>query len=432
LIVWGLLRLVEIVIWRATAKPLPARGLSGGEWTLVIFIILIGSGLVFASRHAQRLPSIFIGDKGLELFGDAYDYTLSTQKPIDKVVRVVVENPRGNTRIIGGDSQEVVVSGRKTIRAMEKSAADEADRKTPVEIVIQGDQAVVRTNQDAVSGERRVSMDLEITVPRKINIQASGRYGDFDITNIEGLVEISSDNAGVRLQDIGGNTRVDLRRSDIVRAINMKGNVEVLGRGRDVELEDIAGQVEVNGHYSGDLIFRRLAKPVIFSSGQTEMRIERLPGQLHIDLGDFNATNVVGPLRLRSGTKDVQLEEFAGPVEIAIERGDLHLAPGKTPLSKIEATTDSGEIDLALPETAKFELKVETKRGEIANDFGAPLEAKTEFHGGTIAGAVGSGPKISMSTGRGSITVRKGARVPPGIPAEAEHPEPPTPPAPPR
>ncbi len=421
LIAWGLLRLLEILVWWMTSRPLPSRGLTGGEWTLAIFIILIGSGIAFGYRHAPHLPPVFIGGKGVELFGDAYDYPVSAQKPIDKVARVVVENQRGNTRIVGGDNQEIVVGGRKTIRAMEKSGADEADRKTPLEIIIQGDQAVVRTNQEAAPG-RRVSMDLEITVPRKINIQASGRYGDFDITNIEGSVEITSDNAGVRLQDIAGNTRVDLRRSDIVRAINMKGNVEVLGRGRDVELENVAGQVEVNGYYSGDLMFRNVAKPVTFRSGQTDMRLEKLPGQLHIDLGDFTASNVVGPLRLSSGTKDVQIEEFTGPVEIKVERGDLRLTPRKTPLAKIEASTDSGDVVLWLPQAAKFELSAETRRGEITNDYGAPLEAKSDIRGGAITGSVGQGPKISVTTGRGSITVNKETAIP-AVKAEAESPE---------
>ena len=38
LVVWGGLRLLEILFWAATSRPLPAHGISGGEWVLVIFL----------------------------------------------------------------------------------------------------------------------------------------------------------------------------------------------------------------------------------------------------------------------------------------------------------------------------------------------------------------------------------------------------------
>ena len=63
---------------------------------------------------------------------------------------------------------------------------------------------------------------------------------------------VISDNAGVRLQNIGGRVKVDTKKSDIVRATGVKGDVELKGRGRDVELEEIAGQVTINGSYSGE------------------------------------------------------------------------------------------------------------------------------------------------------------------------------------
>lgn len=45
LILWGALRIGEICYWAATSKPLPARGISGGEWVLIALLCLIGMGL---------------------------------------------------------------------------------------------------------------------------------------------------------------------------------------------------------------------------------------------------------------------------------------------------------------------------------------------------------------------------------------------------
>lgn len=407
LIAWGLLRLIEILFWWIAKKPLPASGVSGGEWTLVVFICLIGSGLFAAHRYGPRLPPVLIGGRSVDLFGEPYDYVISEQKPATKVTRVVIENLRGNTRVLGADTQEITAAGRKTIRAFNQSEADEANKKTPVEIVTQGEQILVRTHQAAVSGERRISTDLELTVPRGVSIQASGRYGDFDVLNINGDVEIESGNAGVRLQDIAGRVRVDLRRSDIVRTVNVKGNVEILGRGRDVELENIQGEVVINGYYSGDLQCRNLAKPLLFQSGQTELRVKQVPGQLHMDLGGFSATNVMGPVRLTAKSRDVRVEDFTDSLVVSLERGDVELRPKRAPAGEIEVATRTGNVELALPPTAKFQLAASTERGEATNEFGPALEVTTEGRGASLKGVAGKGPKINITIERGSVTVRK-------------------------
>ena len=62
--------------------------------------------------------------------------------------RITFENPRGNIKVTGGDTQEVTVTGRKYIRAWSREDADRTNDNTPVEIVPQGDRLLIRTNQD--------------------------------------------------------------------------------------------------------------------------------------------------------------------------------------------------------------------------------------------------------------------------------------------
>src|ERR1700744_3905881 len=50
LIIWGVLRLAEIVVGPMSSKPLPRNGVSGGEWVLVIFLCIFGSAF-HAARH---------------------------------------------------------------------------------------------------------------------------------------------------------------------------------------------------------------------------------------------------------------------------------------------------------------------------------------------------------------------------------------------
>ena len=56
-----------------------------------------------------------------------------------------------------------------------------------------------------------MTADLEITAPAGASVQARGRDGDYDINDLQGNVEIESDRAGVRVQNIGGSLRVNVR-----------------------------------------------------------------------------------------------------------------------------------------------------------------------------------------------------------------------------
>ncbi len=424
LIAWGTLRLAEILFWVMNGKPLPVNGVSGGEWVVVIFLCLIGSG-AYATRHSSWFPNGRIRIGGLEMFGESFDYTLKEQqKTAPKNAKLVIESFRGNARINGVDGDTVKVSGRKSIRALQQNEANTADQQTPLELVVNGDQVIVRTNQDRVSNNpSRISEDLEITVPKGFSVEAYGRYGDFDINDLAGNIEITSDNAGVRLQNVGGAVRVDTRKSDIVRATGVKGNVELKGAGQDIELQDIAGQVTVTGRYSGTVQFRSLAKPVRYEAERSQFAAEGIPGQARLSLSDLNASNVVGPVRINARSKDVQISDFTQGLEVTLDRGDIGIRPGKAALVKMDVKTRSGDIDVVLPDKAKLQLSATTDRGEITNDYNGSFDARTEGHGATLKGATGDGPRVTLSTSHGSITVRKASE------ATAQVTEPPEPPA---
>jgi hypothetical protein len=73
----------------------------------------------------------------------------------------------------------------------------------------------------------------------------------------------------------------------------------------------------------------------------------------------------------------------------------------------MDVRTRSGDIDLALPDNAKFELKMVADHGEAHNEYGSPLVVDEQERGATIAGSVGTGPELRLQSERGTITVRK-------------------------
>ncbi len=407
LIIWGGLRLAEILIWASMSKPLPRRGVSGGEWILIIILCFFGGTLYVARGGWNSWWPGRLHLSGLEMFGESFEYSIAGEKAASKAPKIIVESFRGNARIVGGDVASVKVTGHKTVRSMDQNSANRADSQTPLEIVGEGDQITIRTNQDRASGEDRATADLEITVPKGASIEAHGRRGDFDITDINGNVEIVSDNAGVRLQNIGGEARVDLRASDIVRATNVKGAIDLKGRGHDVELQSIEGPVTITGSYTGVLQFRELAKPLHFHGQYTELSAEKV-GQIRMPIGQFTAIDLIGPVRLTTRNRDVSITDISNSLEISVDRGDIELRPGKLPLGRMDIHTRSGQVELALPPAAKFDITATATHGDISNEFGGGLHQENDRRGATLRGTVGTGgPTLNIQSERGQITVRK-------------------------
>jgi len=436
LIAWGLLRLVEVFSYRMRSEPMPRTGVTGGEWFLIILLTVIGGGVWSANRaFNNNLGRIRIG--GVEVFGESFDYSLEASKAsVGKTPRIVIENIRGATRIVGTDADEVKVTGRKVIRALDKAAADKVHERTPLEITSAADVVTVRTNIERAEGEPRASSDIEITVPRGASVETRGRSGDVDVSHIDGEVVINSERGGVRLQNLARNARVDVRRSDIVRALDLKGDLEIKGGGRDLELENIAGQVTIDGSYSGDTTIRRLQKALVFQSSVTDLRAMSIPGELQLSLGQLSANNVIGPFRLTTKSKDVQLTNITDSIELRVERGDVELRQSRLPVPKLDIEVESGDIELAVPQNAKLNLDVVTRRGEIDNEYDASLKIAETGNGAELKNAAASGSQARLKTGRGRVVLRRvvaGETDAPVITPEAPPAEAPkAPPAPPK
>lgn len=405
LILWGLLRLLEVLV-EYTRGGVQRSSFSGGEVVLILFLCFIGWGAFEAHSHGVHFRPAW------EAFGEHYDYNVGDQKPAGSATRVVFENNRGNLRIIGADTTDIRINGKKTIQALNQAEADRANDGTPLEIVTQGDQIIVRTNQDHNPTNGKISEDLEITIPNRMSVEAHGNYGDYDVAELNGSVELYGDRADVRLNKIAGNSRVELGRSELVRAVDLKGNLDLQGKGSDIELENIAGQVTINGSYSGSLEFKKLAQPLHFESPNTDLRVEALPGQISMDLGEFTANNLVGPIRLITKSKDVKIEDFTQTLQLETDRGDIDLQPNRLPLAKIEARSRTGQISLVLPGKAAFQLVATTDHGDAVNDFGPSIQKETDGRSASLKGNVGGGPSIHLVTERGTVSVRKAGAEP--------------------
>jgi hypothetical protein len=388
LIVWGAVRIGEICYWALTAKPLPARGFSGGEWVLVLFLCLIGMGIhvaqdgygvgVSVNGPWMRWP---IPWASMQVIGERYDYPINAEKASSKTPRIVIEDFRGDLQITGSDSDIVKVTGRKSIRAMEKNGAERADRNSAFEITGDADEMTLRLREGA--GFARISSAIEMTVPKGASLEAKRRDGAVHISNVQGAVAVS-------------------------------------GRAGDMDVHDVGGPVTIDGNFAGDVQLKNLAKAVRLKTPRTEFSAAAVPGEIHVDSGDFKVDGLTGPARLSSRSRDVHIRDFHNALEIDLDRGDLNLEAVQGPLSRIQATVRFGDVNLVLPENVGFSLQATTKNGEISNELGAAFKVDSDGRKQTLQGSTGTGPEITLEVERGNISVSRGSNK---LPAkEAAHP----------
>jgi DUF4097 and DUF4098 domain-containing protein YvlB len=429
LIAWGGLRVIEILAAHFGGRPLPERGISGGEWALVVIITIMGAGVWSAQRFAEEgLGRIRIG--GVEVFGESFEYPVEAKSlKAGKAPQVTIDIGRGSARVVGADTDEVKVTARKSIRALNKRVADDADKDTQLTATATGETVVIRAGMSQPDNIR-VTYDVEITVPKGASVTCQGKNVDVDLSDVDGRVQVDSERSGVRIQNVGGKVIIDTRSSDLIRAVNVRNDVELRGRGRDVELENVTGQVNVNGGYSGETIMRNIGNQVRFESSVTEIRAGRIPGTLNITLSALTGNGIAGPMVVKARSKDVRLTDVTGQIQIDVDRGDVDLVQSRADVAKIDVKVRSGAIEVALLEAARFSLDAETERGDVVNDFGGRVKEESSGRGGKLTASTPGAPVVTLKTERGSLTVRKAVPAPPAPPAPPKvgTPAPPPPP----
>jgi DUF4097 and DUF4098 domain-containing protein YvlB len=403
LIVIGVIGLVEALYHASQGVANPPRPLSGGG---IFWIVILLAGFSWMG-HGNVHIGPFTNTGLNSVLGSDFTYDVNKSGASEGVTRVVLDNLHGNLSLKGEDGGEVKVTGRKTVRAFSQSDADTADKQSPLVIVRDGDILYIRTEEPKSSHTLSVTADLDITVPKGLDVETRGRSGDLVVDDISGEVSVLNGRGDIRLSNVGKDVKIDSGGRGLIRATDIKGKVDLKGSGGDVQIENVQGPVSVEGEYSGTLEFHALAKEMHLHSSRSEFRVEAIPGNVTLDLGDLKMKDVTGPVRFTTGTRDVDATDVTNGLEISLNRGDIQVTETKLALPKLDVHTHNGEVTLSIPEKAAFDLDGTTARGEVNNDFGDFLKTTQEGRAASIRGKQGNGPELKVGTDRGTLTVKK-------------------------
>lgn len=140
-----------------------------------------------------------------------------------------------------------------------------------------------------------------------------------------------------------------------------------------------------------------------------------------INEGDVFIENVEGEMEITNVNGDIRLTNVAGSAVANTVNGTLKANFKTVSQSPMAFSTLNGNVDVTLPATAKFSVKMKSDRGEIYSDFDVdvdktiPQAEKTSKEGmykvsidDWVKGKVnGGGSEIMMKNMNGNIYVRK-------------------------
>src|SRR5208337_5121007 len=111
-------------------------------------------------------------------------------------------NGRGDISVRGSDEDEIRVTAKKIVRTWSESQGARMAEPVSVDIAPNGDGFEVRPGGYDLS-DSRISVDLEVAVPKKSVLTIKTDKGDVTVTGIAADVTITNSNGDV---DVRGTT----------------------------------------------------------------------------------------------------------------------------------------------------------------------------------------------------------------------------------
>jgi DUF4097 and DUF4098 domain-containing protein YvlB len=403
IILWGIAKLVDHLILQQ--KP-ASRGplLSGGEAALLILLAFVLGGFAVRDWVHGHHPNF---DVELPPFHQSYsDEQELPPQQIPDGAHLVFETPRGDVSIHAGEDNLLQVRATKSAWALTKPAAEQEMRN--VHLTIEQDGSTYRLRPTFPDERGQIGIDVDVTVPKSVSVEANTQHGDVEISGTRGTVLARSANGDIRIDDIGSDVTVELEKGD-ARITRIAGNVKLTGRGDDVDLSDISGDVTMEGAFVGTLDASNVAKTLHWTSPWADLTVAQLSGRLEADSGDVEISGASGPAKLITHNKDIKITNVSGQIEIVNTHGDVKVSYLTPPRDDLSVTNDSGDAEVTLPARSNFRVSAISKSGEVKSDFSSPpLNTLNENDRGQITGQVGTaGPMITIVTSYGTIHLNK-------------------------
>ena len=425
IIFWGVIKLYERTVGQRFGGS--GGGITGGE-VLLVFAMLALMGIVVAVEYGKEKVGGII-----EVPGDNHEYDIDVApKTIPAKAQVLVRNTRGDITVRASDDAQIEVTAKKNVKAWSDSDAERIAKPVSVEISQNGDSYEVHpTGYDA--SDARVSVDLEVSVPKNSPLTVRTEKGDVQISDFLSDVNVTDPYGDVEVRSTKGEVLVEMKKGD-VKISDTTGDVRISGKGGQIEVDETTGSLTVEGDFYGPVRAEKVTKGVRIVSPRTDLTVSALAGHLEAGSGNLDLIDAPGNVSLRTRDTEVNVENPGGKVQIDNRNAQTSVRFVTAPKDEVAITNASSGISLTIPGSSSFEIQADCRNCDIESEFAGLGPVKSPSGDSSIAGkfGTGKGPKITLKTSYGNIQLMRTSitvPAPPKPPAAPKVPAPPLPPA---
>ena len=406
LIFWGAIKIYERTAGARGSQPGTSR-ITSGEVFLVLGLLALVGIVVGVDQARQHLPGMSdLEFPGSEAFASSIDVA---PKPVPANARITVRGGRGDIVVRASDQPEIRVSGKVSVKSWSESTAKKVSEQVSAEIVQNGDGFEVRPT-GVGGGGSRVSVEMDITVPKKALLTVHSEKGDVSVSDMASQVSIDNGNGDIEVRGTGGDVSLDMRHGD-AKISDTKGDVKISGHGGSIEVANASGSFTINGEFVGPIRADKVTKGMRFVSHRTDLTLTQLSGHMEAGSGNLEVVDAPGNLIARTRDEDITIENAGGKINIDDRNSNIQLRFSAPPKDDIQITNASAPITLTLPESSSFEILADCHSGEIDSEFESDSLKLTKTDSGDshLEGKYGRGrgPKIILRTTYGSISIHK-------------------------
>ncbi|WP_395374048.1 hypothetical protein [Marinicella sp. W31] len=141
-------------------------------------------------------------------------------------------------------------------------------------------------------GNNNMSVDLEITIPRDMNVEIRDGSGSMEVMNIDGDLDIDDGSGSMFVKDITGEVFID-DGSGEMDIINIGSDLKIDDGSGSLKIDNVAGSVRVDDG-SGELVAYGIGGDFTVDDGSGSIKIEDLKGEFNLISGGSGSIRVNG------------------------------------------------------------------------------------------------------------------------------------------
>jgi len=201
------------------------------------------------------------------------------------------------------DATQIEVRATIVVKGMD---ADELDKfiadRVRLSLTQKGNEAVLISQVEggglgSIFGNRSALINLDITVPERLDLEIDDGSGNVEISYVNGNIHLDDGSGNIVMESVGGDVEID-DGSGALTLDRVGGNVEVKDGSGSISIVAVKGNVDVNDS-SGGLTIKEVGGSVLVDDGSGGILIDGVAKDVRIKnagSGGLTIHNVKGQI----------------------------------------------------------------------------------------------------------------------------------------